>query len=202
MSEATPESRVLRWIDDIVIGLNLCPFASEPRKTPGALRVHLAETATDMDTAIDTVLTEARQLLDSPAQEVRTTLVVFPHCLGSLSDLLEVAAQVESTLVQAGAEGILQVATFHPDYLFADTPTDDPANYTNRAPHPIVSSFENLPTLPAGTFARGDPMPFWDTQSFGAMIVWHINDLPAPRYTPRANVRRFPWSLVFDPIVS
>ncbi|MEE2779352.1 MAG: DUF1415 domain-containing protein [Myxococcota bacterium] len=138
MSDPTPEMQVLRWIDDIVIGLNLCPFASGARKRPGALRLHLANEVTDMHAATSVVLGQARELLESPAQELRTTLVIFPHSLQSFEDLLEVTAQVEDALSQAGAEGILQVATFHPQYIFADAPKDDPANYTNRSPYPII----------------------------------------------------------------
>lgn len=35
-------------------------------------------------------------------------------------------------------EGIYQVASFHPEYVFADSPMDDPANYTNRSPYPML----------------------------------------------------------------
>jgi hypothetical protein len=34
--------------------------------------------------------------------------------------------------------GELQVATFHPQFQFADTEPDDITNYTNRSPYPIL----------------------------------------------------------------
>ena len=35
-------------------------------------------------------------------------------------------------------DGIYQLASFHPDYCFADADPDDPANYTNRSPCPTL----------------------------------------------------------------
>ena len=34
--------------------------------------------------------------------------------------------------------GEIQIASFHPDYRFADAAPDDVANATNRSPHPML----------------------------------------------------------------
>ena len=39
---------------------------------------------------------------------------------------------------QLGYEGVYQLATFHPDYCFADADPDEAANYSNRSPHPMI----------------------------------------------------------------
>jgi hypothetical protein len=35
-------------------------------------------------------------------------------------------------------EGIIQIASFHPQYQFANTEPDDVTNYTNRSPYPTL----------------------------------------------------------------
>ena len=37
-----------------------------------------------------------------------------------------------------GLEGEIQVASFHPDYVFAGEPADDPSHLTNRTPYPTL----------------------------------------------------------------
>ena len=52
---------------------------------------------------------------------------------------LAVVATVEDALSQSGADGVLQVATFHPDYRFASsTGEGSPGDFTNRSPYPVL----------------------------------------------------------------
>jgi hypothetical protein len=37
-----------------------------------------------------------------------------------------------------GLEGEIQIASFHPQYQFADTQPDDIENFTNRSPYPTL----------------------------------------------------------------
>ena len=48
---------------------------------------------------------------------------------------LDVADQL---LVQMELEGIYQIASFHPDYQFDGVQVEDPENYTNRSPFPML----------------------------------------------------------------
>ena len=50
-------------------------------------------------------------------------------------DLTELA---EDLLAEQGYEGVYQVASFHPEYCFADADSEDAANYTNRSPYPML----------------------------------------------------------------
>lgn len=127
-----PEDRVWRWIDGAIIGLGLCPFAVAPRRN-GDILVHISP-ATDARAAIDDTVDVAEALLDLPG---KTTLVVLPHTLQSFSDYLDALATLEEELDEAGYPGWIQVASFHPDYRFADALGSDPANHTNRSPYPI-----------------------------------------------------------------
>lgn len=128
--------RVVRWVDEAVIGLDLCPFASSVRRS-GELRVLVHGSPSESE-AVHAVLGEARSLLEGREDGATTTLVVLPRTAQSFEAFLDLVATVEAALSQAGADGLLQVATFHPDYRFEGAAQSDPANFTNRAPHPIV----------------------------------------------------------------
>ena len=125
-----------RWVEQAVIGLNLCPFAKavyvkdqvrlaySDATTPGQLLEQLGE--------------ELLLLRDAPAEQVDTTLLVHPHVLQDFLDYNDFLDRVDALVQALELEGVLQVASFHPDYRFADTAPDDPGNLTNRAPWPIL----------------------------------------------------------------
>lgn len=119
-----------------MIGLNLCPFANAVQ-TRGLLRYAVSDARTPA--ALQTQLTDELLLLQNTARaEIETTLLVHPYVLEDFlayNDFLDIA---DATLSALGLEGVLQVASFHPDYRFADTPADDIANYTNRSPYPTL----------------------------------------------------------------
>jgi hypothetical protein len=126
--------RVTRWLERVVIGLDLCPFAQAPWRS-GRVRIAVSEAATP-ETAVASLLVEAAALLDS--DRVSTTLVVYPHALEEFETFLDAVAAAEDALADADAEGVLQIATFHPDYRFEGASEDDVANFTNRSPYPIM----------------------------------------------------------------
>jgi hypothetical protein len=45
---------------------------------------------------------------------------------------------VEQLLDDQEYSEIIQVVGFHPEYVFEDSEDDDPANYTNRSPQPMI----------------------------------------------------------------
>ena len=47
-------------------------------------------------------------------------------------------AEVDDLLVALELDGVLQVASFHPDFQFAGTQTQDVSNLTNQAPYPTL----------------------------------------------------------------
>lgn len=140
MTETQVIDEVRTWLERTVIALNLCPFARAPW-TRGEVRVAICDATGDsdatMDAILDAVLDEASALLASDAQAI-TTLLVIPHALGDFEDYLDAAAMAEELLERAGAQGTLQLATFHPDYLFEGEDPTSPSHFTNRSPHPIL----------------------------------------------------------------
>lgn len=123
-----------RWVERVVVGLNLCPFA---RKELEADRVRFVEINGDSEEALLQALhAEFRHLEDSP--ETETTLLIIPQALQDFEDYLNFLAMAEDLLDYLGLEGIYQIASFHPRYQFEGTEPDDAENYTNRSPWPML----------------------------------------------------------------
>jgi hypothetical protein len=125
-----------RWISSVVIGLNLCPFAQ---------RVFVADTigyvVTDADNTQALLADLARELealATAPIARVETTLLIHPHTLKNFCDYNVFLDRGDRLIGELGLRGTIQLASFHPDYQFADTEPDDVENYTNRSPYPML----------------------------------------------------------------
>jgi hypothetical protein len=127
---------VRSWVDEVVIGLDLCPFAARPRDEK-RLRIAVSHATTE-EALLDDLQAELERLADTPAEELETTLLAIPDMLEDFADYNDFLDAVELWLEQFGWEGELQVASFHPDYQFADTEPDDAGNLTNRSPWPLL----------------------------------------------------------------
>jgi len=140
-----PRARVLarrveletrRFVERVVIGLGLCPFARAPWE---ADRVDVVVSGARSEAALLGDLGRAiDRLLATPAAELETTLLVHPHVLGDFETFNDFLDEVDALLAERDLEGVLQVASFHPDYRFAGAPPDDPADATNRSPWPML----------------------------------------------------------------
>lgn len=124
------------WLERAVIGLNLCPFAKAVH-TKG--QVHMAvSAATSPADVLDDLARELDALVALDAQERDTTLLVVPHCLDQFLDFNAVVARGERMIRKQGLEGVIQLASFHPHYCFADAAEDDVTNFSNRSPYPTL----------------------------------------------------------------
>jgi hypothetical protein len=124
------------WVERAVIGLNLCPFAKAPHGK-GRVRYAVTET-TDPVALLASFLEELRRLADAPAAQIETTLLVHPNVLGDFAEYNDFLALAEAAVADQGLEGVLQVASFHPQYQFAGSGADDIGNATNRSPYPTL----------------------------------------------------------------
>lgn len=136
MSPEEVRERVLAWVEEAVVGLQLCPFAA-PVLRAGGLEVRVSE-AEEPEDAVHAALDAAIALLEGARPATTTTLVAYSRALASFEDYLAAVRALEEALSEAGAEGVLQVASFHPDYRFAGSEAEDLANWTNRSPVPVV----------------------------------------------------------------
>lgn len=131
---ASAESQVRYWIDNVVVGLNICPFA---KRELDAGRVRVCEpSGLGMQEALEAFADEAIQLVNS--NQTATTLLILPQGFEDFDDYLDLLEMSEALLEECGWDEALQLASFHPDYCFEGVEDDDPANFTNRSPLPII----------------------------------------------------------------
>ena len=121
------------WVKEFVIKLNLCPFASVPL-FKNKIRFFVSEALNEEDLLVEIMM--EIQLLEQQSHE--TTLLIVPQMLADFDDYLEFFDLAEELLQLQGQQEKYQLASFHPDYQFAQSDFDDPANATNRSPYPTL----------------------------------------------------------------
>ncbi|MDH5571936.1 MAG: DUF1415 domain-containing protein [Gammaproteobacteria bacterium] len=122
------------WLESFIIKHNICPFAKPVYEREG---VHYGITwGINMERILEDLIDECVQL-DSD-DKIETSLLIYPDAFISMDDYIDFIALADELLIQQGYEGVYQLASFHPEYQFAETETDDPANFTNRSPYPML----------------------------------------------------------------
>ncbi|XYB76594.1 DUF1415 domain-containing protein [Vibrio parahaemolyticus] len=127
--------QVDQWLNDVVIGLNLCPFAAKPQRNKQT-KIFVSK-ATQEEALLEDILLQLIELSTTEPEKLETTLVVVPNMLQDFWDYNFCIDWVEGLIKQQDWEGIFQVATFHPDYCFGGAAPEDDENLTNRSPYPI-----------------------------------------------------------------
>ena len=123
-----------KWITNVVVGCNFCPFASGVLKQ-GTIHYEVLTNAA-LGSTLQAVAAAMEQLNNEP--NIETTLLILPHSFLNFDEYLLLLEDAETLLQNEGYEGTYQVASFHPAYLFAGSTEDDPSNYTNRSPYPML----------------------------------------------------------------
>ncbi len=125
---------VRHWVETMVVGMNLCPFAKRELVKE---RVRFVTTEADNQEALLLVLhDELERLTQQP--DIETTLLIHPQVLQDFYDYNDFLYLADRLLVQMELEGVYQIASFHPDYQFGGTEPEDAENYTNRSPYPVL----------------------------------------------------------------
>jgi hypothetical protein len=125
-----------QWLEKAVIGLNLCPFAKSVY-VKNQVRFVVSD-AQHLDALLEQLDAELDLLAESDPEQIDTTLLICPTQwpeFEPFNDFLEIA---DRAVEEHGLEGVLQIASFHPQFQFADTEPDDISNFTNRAPFAIL----------------------------------------------------------------
>lgn len=125
-----------KWLEQAVIGLNLCPFAKAVH-IKNQIR-YVVSDATTPEALLELLMDELQLLSDTDPAQVDTTLIIHPSVLQDFEDYNEFLDVADAALEDMQLDGELQVASFHPDYQFADTDKNDIGNYTNRSPYPTL----------------------------------------------------------------
>ncbi len=133
---ATVERDMRIWVERAVIGLNLCPFAKAVHVRG---QIHYAVSPAATAPALLEALVQELQDLVALNPEIRdTTLLMAPDGLAGFMEFNDFLATADRALDRLGLDGTIQIASFHPDFQFANAPADDITNCTNRAPYPTL----------------------------------------------------------------
>ncbi len=136
MSDEAVLAATREWLEKAVIGLNLCPFAKAVYvKNQVRLVVSQARHADDLLEELDR---ELDLLVATPAEETDTTLLIHPTLFDDFLDFNDFLEIAEGVVDEHGLEGVVQLASFHPQFQFEGTEPDDIGNFTNRAPFAIL----------------------------------------------------------------
>jgi len=135
-SDAAAIGATRHWIERVVVGLNLCPFARAPFVHD---RVRLCVSAArDSDALLVDLRAELRALHGADPHVCETTLLIHPHVLGDFFDYNAFLDCADGAIAALGLQDELQIASFHPAYQFADAAVDAIENHTNRSPYPTL----------------------------------------------------------------
>ncbi|MFW7380905.1 MAG: DUF1415 domain-containing protein [Oligoflexus sp.] len=122
------------WIEQVVIDLNLCPFAAKVFFQDQVRYVVCGDA--DPEEILTCIGVECQRLLQTPVESIATSLVLAP-ALSDFEHYLDILALAEEFLERMEWGGIFQIASFHPQYQFAEHDANDVSHYTNRSPVPI-----------------------------------------------------------------
>ena len=122
------------WLDEIIIGLNICPFAKK-EFVNNTIHYHLSKTE-QVKTALHEFIEQCRYLQSH--EELETTLIIYGDGFRGFERYLDLVDFANDLLIDSGFEGIFQIASMHPEYCFDGDDYDDAGNFTNRSPYPIL----------------------------------------------------------------
>lgn len=129
-------ARTQDWLEKAVIGLNLCPFAKAVH-VKRQIR-YVVSDATSEDALLADLLHELESLYDADPEQIETTLLIHPYVLIDFLDYNQFLEIADVAVSELEMDGEIQVASFHPEYQFADSGPHDIENFSNRAPYPTL----------------------------------------------------------------
>lgn len=133
MSDAVDACRA--WVEQVVVGLGLCPYARRPW-TEGTVRFVLCDDPA-VEERLTTLWLELERLVGSDPSEIATTLLVLPGAPSDFDGFLSETDLADDVVEHMGLVGEVQIVPFHPAFRFAGDAVDDPANGVNRSPVPM-----------------------------------------------------------------
>ena len=158
-TDKSPEQIILqteKWIRSVVVGLNFCPFAAKELKQ-NSISYEVYETTSKQKIleGLSAVLTKMDE-----DEKVATALCILPQGFSDFKIYLDLVNLAEDFLIAEDYESVYQIASFHPLYCFADAAADDPANFTNRSPYPMLHILrESAITAALKNFKNADSIP-------------------------------------------
>lgn len=170
------------WIDEVVIGLNLCPFASRPFNED---RIDYIVAQSDQTEQHLQQLADCFTRLDKQSN-IETILLILPQSYEVFDDYLELLHLSNLLLEELNYSGHYQLASFHPNYQFEASEVNDASNFTNRSPYPMlhllregsiekaIRSYENIDEVPQNNIKKLRKIGFNDMQQTLTRILQEV----------------------------
>ncbi len=134
MTNKTIIQQTKNWLSSVIIEHSICPFAKREHDND---RIHYEVIKSkDLETQLEQLILQCEALDNDASRE--TSLLIFPDALSDFEDYLDLVEIGNELMTKQGYEGVYQLASFHPQYRFADSSIDDASNYTNRSPYPML----------------------------------------------------------------
>ncbi len=133
-TEQTVIQQTKNWVEEIVIGLNLCPFAAQPFQNN---RIEYTVVNGDSTEQHLQQLADGFRLLDD-TPDIETSLLIYTEAYQIFDDYLDWLDYANHLLDDLNYTGSYQLASFHPNYRFAGSTKNDASNFTNRSPWPML----------------------------------------------------------------
>lgn len=134
------QKKVIQWLEEFIIGMNICPFAKAPWEQGQILLQGCEKTE---ESAIIKSFNLCLEELETNGP-FETCLFYLPHLPWDYLDFNDFSQILEDELLTAGLEEKYQLVVFHPGFYFADTDPHDLANYVNRSPYPLIHILKRL----------------------------------------------------------
>ena len=157
VADTTAILQTKAWLEQIVIGLNFCPFA---KKEFVNNTIHYVDSQQiKITSAIDELASQFEHLANNP--QLETSLVIYSQGFTDFEHYLELLDYSQDLLEDMGFEGEFQLASFHPDYCFADQSVDDVTNFTNKSPWPTLHIIrEQSMSKVLATYKQPEQIPY------------------------------------------
>ncbi len=126
--------RTQKWIEQFIIQLDICPFASVPYRK-GKIDLQVSESVIDEE-FLPVFLNYLISFIDE-GNEISNSFLILPN-YEKFEPYLELYYKCEELLKMSNSDSLVQLASFHPEYIYKDTMKDDPSNYRNRSPYAMI----------------------------------------------------------------
>ncbi len=126
-------SRTQKWIDQFIIGENICPFAKHIPES----KLHLEVDASDTMLGVLENMAAAWESLRSDSG-IETSIIIYPNASNDFEEFLDWYYACDQLLEDTNLRNTFQLVAFHPHFVFDNAEMDDSANYSNRSPYPMI----------------------------------------------------------------
>ena len=127
---------VQQWLDEVVIGLGLCPFAQQP--VANGLHHIAVLDVQSINAMLEVLRIECTRLAEADPKRLETSLLILPYWFDDFLDFNDFMSVANDLLAGNDWSGQFQLASFHPKYQFLGAEPEAASNLTNCSPYPII----------------------------------------------------------------